>query len=157
MIFISRLPEIENLVPKYYDKSRRNTEPDASQNDDCEEEYTEEDTDEDYENDTGPVVGTNGRLLNRKGRLVSGLKDLRVEFFVSADQKFLMLARGLSSCNHNYFCAWCTTHRKDIAKFDLYFNNEHSLLRTKDIMRQLAKRLPPVNERQAWAKHEVAA
>ena len=109
---------------------------------------------EEGESDVTEIEGTGGRLLDEKGNPLQGVEDVRVEFFLSADQKFMNMIRGLSSCNHEYFCAWCTTRRSNIAKFYQYFENEEALLRTKDRMDSIAKKLPLVPDRKKWAKKE---
>ena len=49
--------------------------------------------------------------LIEKGTLLVDGKEVKLEFFLGGDYKFLLMVMGLNSANAEYACLWCEIHK----------------------------------------------
>lgn len=78
-------------------------------------------------------------LINKGSISVDG-KDIKLNFFLGGDMKFLLMIMDLNSATADYACLWCKIHkdvRWDTTKPFDYFNKE-PLKRTLDKIKKLS-------------------
>jgi hypothetical protein len=79
--------------------------------------------------------------LIEKGTLLVDGKEVKLEFFLGGDYKFLLMVMGLNSANADYACLWCEIHKNlrwDTSK-DLLFYNTAPLKRTLENIKKQCK------------------
>ena len=60
-----------------------------------------------------------------EGTIDTGRQEIKTEFFLGGDYKYILLMLGLNSATANYACAWCKVYKLDRWKIDhdfKYFN-----------------------------------
>lgn len=79
--------------------------------------------------------------LIKKGSILINGKEVKLEFFLGGDVKFLLMIMGLNSATADYACVWCKVHkdnRWDTSK-DMTFYSEDPQRRTLDEIKKNSK------------------
>lgn len=79
--------------------------------------------------------------LIHKGKLSIDGQEVKLDFYLGGDLKFLLLILGLNSASSDYACLWCTVHKNnrwDMSK-PMSFYNEKPHKRTIESIRKLWK------------------
>ena len=87
-----------------------------------------------------PIFDQINNILSKKKWIVSG-KEIEVDYFVSADMKFIQILLGLGSSTGEYACPWCKVKKTDRSNmsfpWDFYHREENA--RSVDSMKDLSK------------------
>lgn len=65
--------------------------------------------------------------LIEKGNILIVGKEVKLEFFLGGDNKFLLMIMGLNSATADYACLWCDIHKQsrwDTSQDWLFYNTE---------------------------------
>lgn len=80
--------------------------------------------------------------LIQRGAIIIDGKEVKLEFFLGGDYKFLLMIMGLNSATANHACLWCNVHKQnrwDTSKAFNFYNEEPQMRTLEAInkMRQL--------------------
>lgn len=74
--------------------------------------------------------------LIKRGKLSVDGEEVKLDFFLGGDLKFLLLILGLNSASSDYACLWCTVHKNDrwdMSKPMNYYNEKPHMRTIEDI------------------------
>ena len=77
----------------------------------------------------------------KKGSMLVDEKEVKLEFFLGGDYKFLLMIMGLNTANADYACLWCAIHKEfrwDTSKYLLFYNTL-PLKRTVEKIKELCR------------------
>ena len=77
-----------------------------------------------------------------EAKVTIGHTEIKTEFFLGGDYKFILIMLGLNGATANYACAWCKIHKDDRWKTDEHFTyfNSKPLSRSLQEMREMSKK-----------------
>lgn len=81
-----------------------------------------------------PIFNEINHLIE-KGTLTVDDNEIKLDFFLGGDLKFLLMIMGLSNATANYACLWCKIHkdqRWDTTKTLNFYNEDLNVVRTLD-------------------------